>query len=382
MGASLDICILGDGMTGCALALTLSAQGMKVGLVMPDGHDQTAKMSPADVRAFSLNAAARQILSNLDAWPKDDQICAVQRIAVWGDRGGHIEFCAGQEPALSWIVEARCLLDLLRERVHGRSDIRLLERPQAATLTAICEGSNSSSRRALGMAFERQPYGQHALACRVWHEQPHRSCARQWFSGSADQASILALLPLVDAHQSALIWSQSSRLAQARRGLSREQLAHDIALAAGSALGSMSVQSECSVWPLQSAMAHPWTGVGPDGGAFVLLGDAAHQIHPLAGLGLNLGLGDVATLGHLLQQRQSLGQSTGVGDRRLLRQYERKRKLDVAAVNGVCDGLYALFSHSAYGVRWLRNRGLSCVNRFDFFKQWLMTQATHLERFS
>lgn len=387
MGKPLDIVIRGDGITGCALALALAPLGLRMGLVAGPTSDSGA----ADVRAYSLNATARQLLQSLHAWPDAAHTGEVRRIAVQGDAGGQIEFSAQAGQALSWIVDVPALQARLRERVRALSQLTWLSEPAEAELTVICEGRASTSRDgwgewrgggswgSWGVEFERQPYGQSALAFRVWHEQEHLGCARQRFSGVDEQASILALLPLADAHQSAVVWSLPAQRSRDWRARDEADLAHELTLALGHELGAMRLISERSVWPLQSAQARQWSGRTPDGQSFVLVGDAAHIIHPLAGLGLNLGLDDVRALSQVLARRHPDGRRSGVGEAALLRHYERQRKLDVGTVNAVCDGLQVLFSHPAGLARWMRNAGLSGVDRLGFLKQWIMARATHLE---
>jgi 2-polyprenyl-6-methoxyphenol hydroxylase-like FAD-dependent oxidoreductase len=373
MSFDFDVCIRGDGITGCAQALALARQGLRVVLVaLPNPQGE------ADVRAYSLNASARQLLASLGAWP-EAAATPVQRMAVWGDDGGQIGFDGPAGQPLSWIVDVPPLLDLLRQCVANEAGITLLPSAPQAELTVVCEGKASHSRDAWGLEFQRQPYDQHALAFRVRHERPHGQCARQWFVGHGSQATILALLPLGDPHSSAVVWSLPPPLAQARREQDATLIEPVLMQQTAGELGALSLISGRAVWPLQSAQARHWSGIAPDGSAFVLVGDAAHTIHPLAGLGLNLGLDDVACLAHVLGQRQRQGRLSGVADPRLLREYERQRKLALAVVNAACDGLQTLYAHPSPLARWLRNSGLSCVNRMDFFKRWTMAQATHLD---
>ena len=120
-------------------------------------------------------------------------------------------------------------------------------------------------------------------------------------------------------------------------------------------------------WPLMQANASAWCGPG-----WVLLGDAAHVVHPLAGQGLNLGLADVAALTAVIGQREPW---RGLGDEKLLRRYARERIAPTWAMAQVTDGLLNLFSHEAPALRELRNRGLSLVNRLPPLKRWLTTRA-------
>jgi len=129
----------------------------------------------------------------------------------------------------------------------------------------------------------------------------------------------------------------------------------------------LQLTGERVAWPLTRAQAATWCGPG-----WVLLGDAAHVVHPLAGQGLNLGLADVAALTAVLAAREPWRE---LGDEKLLRRYARQRLLPTRAMVEITDGLMRLFAHPAPLVRELRNRGLTLVNRLTPIKRWLTAQA-------
>ena len=126
--------------------------------------------------------------------------------------------------------------------------------------------------------------------------------------------------------------------------------------------------SERAAWPLQLAQADRWCGPG-----WVLAGDAAHTVHPLAGQGLNLGLADARELA----ARAAASANTGAasGDSSLLRRYERARKADVLAMAGATDGLQQLFAHRPSRWATLRNWGMSGFDRSGPLKNWVARQA-------
>jgi 2-polyprenyl-6-methoxyphenol hydroxylase-like FAD-dependent oxidoreductase len=131
------------------------------------------------------------------------------------------------------------------------------------------------------------------------------------------------------------------------------------------------------MWPLQLARAQQWTGQFADGSSWALAGDAAHNIHPLAGLGLNLGLADVAELARVLQLRQTTEYWRSAGDRYFLRRYERARKADMLPTWLACDGLQRLFAHPNASVQSLRNWGMKSFDGLAHLKRWTMQQAMH-----
>jgi 2-polyprenyl-6-methoxyphenol hydroxylase-like FAD-dependent oxidoreductase len=371
MAQKLDVCIRGDGMVGRTLALLLARQKLRVGLVT------SAPPNTQDVRAYSLNSASRNLLSELRCWPDALHATPVQHMRVWGDKGGFTHFESPTPEGLSWIVDVPVLEAQLAEAVRYQADITPLSAPEPAALTVVCEGRASTTRAELGVHFEVLPYQQHAVAARVRCSTPHRQQALQWFTQGAHGLEILALLPLGGAQgdTASVVWSLPPERAKAMRALSPEAFAMALANASHGVLGQLTLISERAMWPLQLARADHWTGHLADGSAWALAGDAAHNIHPLAGLGLNLGLADVAALAKVLQAREAKDYWRSVGDRYFLRQYERTRKADMLPTWVACDSLQRLFAHPHAGVQALRNWGMNGFHTLSPIKAWAMQQA-------
>ena len=362
MATPFDVCIRGAGIVGRALALLLAQQRLRVGLV------EAPEAGPADVRAYAINAAGRELLQQLRAWPGDETATPVMGMQVHGDDGGQVRFDAVQQgsEALAWIADAGTLLAGLSEAVRYQPQIHLLPEAADAALTVICEGKASASRAALGVSYDVTPYPQHAIAARLASELPHGQVARQWF----DDGEILALLPMGGAAgaQSALVWSVPPARATELLALPADAFEQQLTAASRGALGHLSLSSERARWPLQRAMASRWCGPG-----WVLAGDAAHTVHPLAGQGLNLGLADVRELAWVLEQREYW---RSIGDERVLRRYERARKGQVAAMQYATDGLQLLFGHPSRPLSLLRNWGMRGFERLGPLKHWAARQAS------
>lgn len=379
MALPLDVCVRGGGVVGRALALLLARERLRVGLV------EAPTAGPADVRAYAINAASRELLTLLRAWP-EAQATPVRGMAVFGDDGGQVTF--GQtDPAtvdrratdapLAWIAHATDLLQTLDQALHYQPQVERLTAPREAALTVICEGRDSQARQAVGVQWQVQPYAQHAIAARVRCERGHDQVARQWFQ----PGEILALLPLggpdapADAsaaahaeHEAALVWSVPAEQAGALCAMDPAQFEQRLTQAAGQgALGALTLGSERARWPLQRAEASRWCGPG-----WVLAGDAAHAVHPLAGQGLNLGLADARALADVLRAREYW---RSLGDERLLRRYERTRKGDVAAMQWATGSLQWLFAPPQPAWRWVRNWGMRGFERSGPIKQWVARQA-------
>ena len=216
------------------------------------------------------------------------------------------------------------------------------------------------------MRFERNDYGHRAIAARLVTSQPHRNIARQWFRSP----DVLALLPF-DAPQPersyALVWSLPNQRAQALLALDTAAFERELMQASGGDAGTLTLASARAAWPLMLASASAWCGPG-----WVLLGDAAHVVHPLAGQGLNLGLADVTALVEVIRAREPW---RALGDERLLRRYARERAAPTWAMGQLTDGLLRLFADDLPLARELRNRGLTLVNHLSPLKRWLTARA-------
>lgn len=372
--SSFDICIRGAGIVGRTLALLLARERLRVALVA-----QPALPTGADVRAYALNSASRSVLDALRSWPDDAHATPVTRMQVWGDQGGQVCFDAAAQgvDALAWIVDVPALEARLSEAVRFQPQVEWVGAPVAAPLTVVCEGRCSRTRADLGVDFDTTPYPQHAIATRLECEHPHGQSARQWFSGD----SILAFLPLGGAagRSVAVVWSVLADQVPALLALDATEFARRLESASGAALGALRLSSERSSWPLQLAQAQRWCGPMPAsplgaaaGSSWVLAGDAAHNVHPLAGQGLNLGLGDAQALAQVLQEREGW---RSLGDLRLLRRYERQRKAAILPMGLTTDGLQQLFARPEGPWQLLRNWGMSGFERSGPLKAWMARRA-------
>ena len=371
MAQSFDICIRGAGVVGRTLALLLARERLNVALVANTAPTPEA----ADVRAYALNAASRTLLESLRSWPDAVHATPVTHMRVRGDQEGEVHFDAAAQgvPALAWIVDVPALEARLQDAVRFQPQVELVQAPVPAALTVVCEGRASRTRSELGAEFDIAPYPQHAIATRMACEKPHGQVARQWFS---PDGSILAFLPLEGEGGStvAVVWSVAPPLAAELLALEADTFAQRMQAASQDALGALTLASERATWPLQQAQARHWCGTLPTNpaAAWVLAGDAAHNVHPLTGQGLNLGLGDAQALAQVLGGRDTW---RSVSDLRLLRRYERQRKTALAPMGLATDGLQQLFSRPQGPWQMLRNWGMKGFDHSGPLKDWMARQA-------
>ncbi len=363
MSKFFDVCIRGDGVVGRTLALLLAKERLKVALV-----SQSKDLSPADIRAYALNSASKQLLESLRVWPDASFATPVEKMRVWGDDGGTVDFTAqaSRQEALTWIVDVSQLESQLLQACNYQSLIETVDAPVPSPLSVICEGQKSSSRSDLKAKWTRKTYAQRAIAARLESDLPHGGTARQWF---AQHGEVLALLPMRGSlgNSLALVWSVSDERATLLEHLPPEEFCTALSAACQHSVGSICMIGQRASWALALGSAERWVGPG-----WALAGDAAHTVHPLAGQGLNLGLADAASLCQVLASREYW---RGLGDEKLLRRYERSRKAEVAAVGAVTDGLQRLFAQTEPAWQSVRNWGMNGFAASAPLKNWLIQRA-------
>ena len=360
-----DVVVRGAGAVGSCLALALARQGLAVAL---QGAPRRAGATREDVRAYALNAGSVQLLRELKVWdalPADAR-CAVYDMHVEGDAAGSaLDFSAWTQgvEALAWIVDAAELERVLAAAVSFAPHVVSVSEGQAqAPLLALAEGKHSSTREQLGVVMPVHRYGHAAVAARLVSDIAHAGTARQWFRSP----DVLALLPFdrpEPDRSCALVWSLPDERARELETADPATFEAALADATGGAAGTLQLQGPRASWPLALARADRLCGPG-----WVLVGDAAHVVHPLAGQGLNLGLGDVRTLAQVIAQREPW---RDLGDERLLQRYARERALPTLAMGQLTDGLLHLFASDVPLLRELRNRGLNLVNGLPPLKRLL-----------
>jgi 2-polyprenyl-6-methoxyphenol hydroxylase-like FAD-dependent oxidoreductase len=361
-----DVQVSGAGIVGKSLALSLARLGLSVAV-----RGKPVAMSRDDVRAYALSATSVALLQSLKVWDNlgAGATTAVHDMVVRGDSAsGQLEFSAWEQRVgtLAVITDAAALERELDTALGFAPHVTRIDADVDAALVAHCEGRAAATLHGLDAGFERSDYGQKAIAARLVATLPHRHVARQWFRSP----DVLALLPFdrpESEHSYALVWSLPAERADALLALAPAAFEAELAVAVGAEVGALRLGSDRAAWPLVVGSAAAWCGPG-----WVLAGDAAHVVHPLAGQGLNLGLADVVALSAVIAEREPW---RGVGDERLLRRYVRQRAAPTWAMTRITDGLLRLFAEPSAPIRELRNNGMSIVNRVAPLKRWLTARA-------
>lgn len=379
-----DIIINGGGLIGTSAALALAQRGFKVALIESNLLNG-AKMPQSgwDERIFAISPINRRFLQTLKCWPSNRRICPVTAMQIRGDKGGSLYFSAkdAKIEALAWIVEQRNLLNLLWESLSQSSVVLFtntkpltysieqgkvlltLEHNKilSAKLLIGADGASSWVREKSALPYRVNNYQQSAIVANFFCEKPHQGIARQWFYGN----TTLACLPLPGKRFS-MVWSTSSP--QTILQLNRKALAKSVSEAIGNTLGELTTLNDAKAFPLHSIKL-----VSTATNRVILLGDAAHLIHPLAGQGVNLGFSDVQKLTKILAN------AIDPGDFAALRQFSTNRLIPVKMMHYTCDGLFYLFNTQRLSaLKPLGNMALSLINHVPFLRHKLIRFATHL----
>ena len=388
-----DALIVGGGLVGLTLAIALAAHDMRVAIIERADPDQ--HLTPGfDGRVSAIASSAARMFRALDMGATlDDHACAIGAIRVAeGLSPRLLHFAASDNPdaePLGFMLENRTLrqqlLQKLRmtagidffapahiatvERGDNHASITLADgRILQAPVILACDGRGSALRRQAEIPLAQWEYDGTAIVSMFAHEKPHGNIASELFYA----AGPFAQLPMRDLedgrHRSALVWTVRRNAAPAMLALSPRAFAAEVQAAMGGALGEAEMIAPLQGFPLGLQHARRYWAK-----RLILVGDAAHGIHPVAGQGLNLGLRDIAALAEVLSGALRLGLDIGHPD--VARRYERWRRTDNFTTAFATDALVRLFAIPGRPARLVRSAGLAAVNRLPFLRRGFMAIA-------
>lgn len=382
-GERYQVVVVGAGLVGAAAALALARQGIRVALI--ERQPTRIPTDTWDTRIYAISPAPQRFLERIGAWQRMDagRIQPVFRMAVAGDTNGALRLDAYEAGVshLATIVENGRLQDALWQALQADGSVALycpaaiasIVREGASThltladgvtleteLLVGADGAASHIREWAGLASTLTPYGQSGVVANFECAHPHRGTAFQWFFDS----DILAWLPL-PGNRVSMVWSTRTEHADALVTQDAVTLAANVQAAGHDRLGELRLLTPVAAFPLRLIRVAAVVAPG-----VVLIGDAAHGVHPLAGQGVNLGFGDAEALVDGLVQRPARSRC---GDVRVLQRYARARAEPVRRMQALTHGLHHLFADARAG--WLRNAGMRIVNRLPPVKAALVREA-------
>lgn len=388
-----DLIIVGAGLAGNCLALALKDSGLKIALVEANSREQL-RNSPAGDRALALAAGTVELLDALGAWRGvANKATAIEHIHI-SDRGhfgktrlsaagqgvaalGHVIVARDIEQHVADLVEQTDTICLYQTRVAGlmsgrdAANVSLKQHDGSslsvnAQLLIGADGGNSTVRKLLEIPQQVTEYGQTALVTTVHSALPHRNTAFERFT----EFGPLALLP-VTGKQSAVVWTRSHEQAETLINVSDREFMAELQNCFGYRLGELKPAAPRRAFPLSLIRAESMVS-----GRTVIIGNAVHQLHPVAGQGFNLGIRDVALLAEMLADQHQ--RQADLGDARLLQNYSRLRQQDHGKTIGFTNSVVKIFSNGNLPLAAVRNAGLTLLDHLPFAKQLLTRHAMGL----
>jgi 2-octaprenyl-6-methoxyphenol hydroxylase len=384
-----DLLIVGGGLVGGSLTLALKDAPLRIGVVEALSEAER-QASPAGGRALALSRGSAQILDRLGVWPKvAPQAMAIRHIHV-SDRGhfGKTRLHAADKgvDALGYVAVARVLEDAIEQGLDqlpatrlrparviglkgGRDGIcvTLKQNGECLNLTArlvvAADGGNSTVRSLLGIEQDVRDYGQTAIVTEVRTEKDTGFTAYERFTSSGP----LAFLPL-ERKKCSVVWTLKHDDAAELLGQSEAEFTAHLQAAFGWWFGRIELAAPRQGFPLKLIRAEKMADE-----RVVLIGNAMHQIHPVAGQGFNLGLRDAALLAERLLAQQAFGGD--IGDRDFLDRYAEARRQDLANVVRFTDSLVRVFSNDFPPLALARTLALLALDRFPPAKRLLARHA-------
>lgn len=388
------LAVVGTGPVGAALVAALRHRTDLQLVWIGDSPPAVAARIGDDARVIACSPFSRQLLAQLGAWElmDSDRLCDYRAMQVWDEEGtGRIHFGDGETP-LGHIVELTligdaldrvvkrdspnglelCVPDRLVGLVRGAEGVQLsLASGREIHVDLVCgaDGADSTVRHLTGFEVTDYPCGQTAITAVVRHEGDHLDTAWQSFLATGP----LAFLPLAKRepgfHQSAIVWSLDDDQADGVKQLADDDFLTRLSRHAPAPIGRLLEVGQRIAFPLTQRLARTYCQPG-----VVLVGDAAHRIHPLAGQGANLGFADVAVLAAELNR--ALDRSVAIGDMSVLRRYQRQRRWQNDAMATAMTAFRRGFGLSDPYLRTARNGLMHLVDRQSRLKVALQKKAS------
>lgn len=396
-----DVLIVGAGMVGlttaCLLAQRVGDADIRIGIVEANLPKEDVACQPEhyDPRVSAITVKSQKLLESIGAWEtvSNTRVSPYTDMQVWDAEGtGDIHFSARDiyQETLGNIVENGVTISALLKAAKTFNAIEIISPAKVrrvisitpnmqklilengdelhAPLVVAADGANSRVREMAEFDMREWEYGHHAIVTTIKTEKSHNQTAWQRFLSSGP----LAFLPLDNENYCSIVWSCIPEKAEALMSLDDDAFCRELSEALEQKLGVVVSCERRFSFPLKQRHAKQYVKRG-----IVLVGDAAHTIHPLAGQGVNQGFKDADALADEIAQAYVKG--ADISSFNVLRRYQRRRIGDNLAMMGVMEGFKRLFEQDLLPVRWLRNVGMSWMNKQPIIKEQIMKQAMGLD---
>ncbi|MDC0011830.1 UbiH/UbiF/VisC/COQ6 family ubiquinone biosynthesis hydroxylase [Octadecabacter sp.] len=391
MNTDTDIAIVGGGLNGPTLAIALEQRGLNVTVI--DALPAPKRgMRDFDGRSYALAHASMRLLRGIDLWDAiKDHTQPMLEIKVTDGRAGigpspwmmHFDHTEIEEGPMGYMCQDRHLRQALLAKMDGAARITQMSgetvvaqssgqlilasgKTVTAKLIVGADGRASGTAERAGIKRTGWGYGQTAIVCAVEHELPHGSIAHQFFMPTGP----LAILPLPD-NCCSIVWSETETRTTKIMAMDDTDFLDALRPAFGSFLGELTLVGKRFSYPLGLTIANRFIA-----DRVVLIGDAAHGVHPIAGQGLNAGLRDVAALVDVLSDAKARGED--IASAAVLARYEQWRRFDTATLAAATDTFNKLFSNDNPLLRAVRDMGMGVINATPRLRRTFIREAAGL----
>lgn len=380
MNTNVDVMIVGGGLVGASLAALLATKSsLSIALIDKQGLPE---YHPGDYRVSAIAPASLRLFKSMDAWSwmAARGVSPYQGMQVWdGQSRGMLRFDAHgiNNKQLGFIIENSLMQAAVHDVLgrlpkvqrfmgvspasyHPAENSITLSNGEVitASLAVAADGAHSWLRQAAGIDVKSSELSESAIVANVITEKPHDAIARQLFLKTGP----LAFLPLLNPNECSIVWSLPTADAEAALSLDDAAFAAKLTTAFEGRLGQVTAVASRHRLPLRPQQASVYVKPG-----LALVGDAAHTMHPMAGLGVNLGLMDAATLAQVLIKAEAAREP--LGDYRVLRRYARWRAAENAPILNGVDTLKRFFAVDHPAIATLRGVGMQLTDRCAWLKK-------------
>lgn len=380
-----DIIIIGGGIVGLTLAALLSQHDFAVAVV--EAKELPPNENTLTARVSAIHATSQKLFGYLNAWELlKNNATPLQEMKIWDHtQNAHLHFDSKEidKTEMGWIIENNAMIDALKSILQEKVDFYCPNFPTqyvrennqivltlntddniSAGLIVGADGAYSTVRTQMAVKLQTRSYQQKAIIGVIESQHEHNHTAYQKFLTTGP----VALLPLKNSHHTALVWSADDVISDELMKKTQDEFNNALTSALDFKLGKLALMTERQQFSL--TMRHADNYVSEN---YALVGDAAHTIHPLAGLGVNLGLMDIACLTQILTDARL--EKKSLGDLRVLRRYARSRKSENTPVIAAMRGLKEMFAMDSFFMNMIRGFGVNAVDQCSPIKQCLMKIA-------
>lgn len=364
------IVILGSGLGGMITALSLAAKGHKTLLL-----EKTDLNFPKDNRNIAITNFSKMFFEEIGLWKELEPYMAPIKDVYVVDNFAptmlHFDKASENYDALGYMVEAKNLREIVSKNVHSNPliDLRLSanykvedgifyleEKEEKADLIIICDGKNSKVRKDHFKDQIEKSYNQSAIILNVSHAKRHENTAVEHFM----PRGVFAILPLCKQNESSIVWVEKPEIAELYSRMDQNELVVYLKERFGDFLGDIEIISDVQAYPLSARLTEKYYNNN-----LVLIADSAHNIHPLAGQGLNQGIKDIKSLTYIISRNVDLGLKI---NNIALQEYENSRKTDNYFMYLITDNLNRFFCNNIPVLRFVRKIGIALIDKMPKLK--------------